>query len=365
MALCYAPFLHKMIANDGFALVCCSYNWRNGKDYSDWNGEAFQELRRHMLEEKELPARCVECVTNKEPYKNTFDNLYKKLGEPQLDIVTGTAIDTPVSYDLRMNNLCNLSCRMCGPASSTQIAKEAIKYPEAWGDIPIEDKYNNFDPIEIIENAGAIYDLRLLGGEPTLQPESKDLLQELVDIGNTDIRLFITTNGTNVNKNFYGLVEKFKDCHIVISIDSWGEQHDYIRGPASDFATIHKNVQKIKDLPNKPKVSIQQTVTALNIFDFWKLPQNSEHDVVSNITTLPEFYAPKNLPEKWKKKAIDIAKENGMYNKCSHIFNLMMEPGDTSHMSELKHRTHLLDHIRGQHLKDHFPTTYEMLEDIE
>ena len=365
--LCPAPFIHRFIYNDGLPHLCCAAERKVGfqeTQYQDWNGPAMQEIRRHMLEEDALPTVCSQCVHEEKvglPSTRTVHNqTYKDLGEPELDIVTGTAIDAPLTLDLRMNNICNLSCRMCGPSSSSQLAKEAEKHPNLWPPVSF-DRYNKFDPTEIIENAGAIFELKLLGGEPSLQPEAKALLQELISIGNTNIKLFITTNGTNYNKSFWGLVEKFSNVHVNVSIDAWEKQHEYIRGPAADWKSIWKNVEKISNIS---QIALQQTVTTLNIFDFWKLRKNSPFVVHSFACYLPEKYGIENMPLKWKERAINIAKENDAYEEEKHIFGLMMNDGKPHYMKGLKQYTELMDNVRGQHLIDYYPITWDMLEDI-
>lgn len=363
--LCAAPFIHKFIYNDGQANLCCAAERNVNENYNDWNGEDYQKIRKHMLEEKELPDVCIDCVINESvnnpSTRKSMLKTYENLDKPQLDVITGTAIDAPMTLDLRMNNICNLSCRMCRPSSSSQIAKEASKHSGLWPEVSF-DRFNRFDPAEIIGNAGAIFELKLLGGEPTLQPESKALLQELINIGNTKIKLDITTNGTNYNKDFWGLVEKFENVSVKLSIDSWGKQHEYLRGPATHFETIWDNAKTI--LAIHPNTSIQQTVTLLNIFDFWKLRKNSDIPIDSYICYIPDKYAPKNIPIKWKERAIQIAKDNNAYKDDEHIFDLMMEDGDTNLLNGFTEYTELMDSVRNQYLIDYFPITHEMLEEL-
>lgn len=367
--LCPVPFLQQFIFNDGSYELCCSARRRQNRNYSDWNSEDYQKIRKHMLEEKEYPDVCIECKKNEEAgiksHAQEYTEWYESLGRPTLDIITGTAIDAPISYDLRMNNICNFSCRMCGPSSSSQIAKEQIKNQALWpiaeyGDYR-DNRFTSFDPQSIIENAGSILELRLLGGEPSLQPEACAVLEELVRIKNTNILLFITTNGSSCNTKFWKLVENFSKVVVVVSIDAWGKQHEYIRGPAAHWDTIWNNTQELNKLYT---TTIQQTVTTLNIFDFWKLKQNSNIKVRSHACFSPDKYGIRNIPLKWKKRAIEIAKENGVYEKEKHIFQLLMEDGEPGYLKGLKDFTALMDHSRKQYLKDHYPITYEMLEDI-
>ena len=188
--LCPAPFFHQVVHSTGLNNLCCSARTTTGKDYSDWNGKDYQTIRKHMLEEDELPAECMLCIEQEESgagsQRDQLFRLYNKLDRPALDIVTGTSMDAPISLDLRMNNLCNLSCRMCGPDASSMIMKEAKKHPDLplW-DIEQAATWKKFDIQTLLDNAGSIFDLSLLGGEPSVQPETIALLEELVRIKNT------------------------------------------------------------------------------------------------------------------------------------------------------------------------------------
>ena len=378
MALCYAPFLHRIVHTDGSTGLCCAANrdLEVGKDYSDWNSKDYQDIRSHMMFQKRLPEVCKRCQTKDEvgqyPHKETFNRLYDRLDRPRLDIETGTALDVPISLDLRMNSLCNLSCRMCGPEASSQIQKEADKNPDLWPhwkDVKCE--YKSFDATEIIENAGSIVDLKLLGGEPTVQPEAKAILKKLIEIGNTSIDLHITTNGTNINKEFYNMLSQFNGfVAVVFSIDGWGKTHEYIRGPAADFETIWNNLKKLSKLKNISYLSIQQTITIFNAFDWWKLYENNDVgcNIMSNVADWPQRYEIINMPPYWKKLATDLAEQNMSdtnRKKTKHILHLLSKPGDSNHLKGVLQYTDLMDSVRNQYAKDHCPITYEMLKDIE
>ena len=379
MALCYAPFLHRTIYTDGTSRLCCAADrfLMRDKDYSDWNGQDYQNIRSHMINEKVLPEVCNKCRTEEElghyPYKRTYDDLYKKLGQPRIDIETGTGLDTPISLDLRMNNLCNLSCRMCGPSASSQIEKEQKRHPELWP-VPFgqskQPTYNSYDASEIIDNAGSIVDLRLLGGEPTVQPETKAILKKLIEIGNTNIKLHITTNGTNINREFYNMLSKFTGfVSVIFSIDGWDKTHEYIRGPAADFKTIWKNLKKVSELSNVSELKIQQTITILNVFDWWKLHEHNDSGCSFRVDVahMPPKYAPTNMPEDWKKLAIDLAKDNmskANQELTSHVATLISEKGDPRLLKGMLQYTDMMDSIRGQYAEDHCPTTYKMLKEI-
>lgn len=382
MPFCSVPFIHAFIDTKGENRICCTAKWTPGQyNLQDWQGEDYQKIREAVSsDDKEWLPECHECKRREEAgqgdsYRKIYNRLHNIMGKPSLNNETGNPFEAPLSYDLRMNNLCNLACRMCGPMASSQLFKESVKYPELWPDHinDAEDRYNNMDITPIIDEAESMYELKLLGGEPTVQPETKAILERLLEVGNIGLRLNMTTNGTNVNPKFYNILKQFKQVYIQVSIDNYGIGHDYIRGPASDFKTIWKNVKKIYELDwaGEFHIEINQTITSFNIFDFWKLRQEKDKQYPwctfkSGIVYDPEMYSPQYLPQKWKDMAVEKAKEAGAYYNEKHIFKLMNQvETDMAHVRYLKGYTQIMDHARGQHLKDYFPLFHKLLEGIK
>ena len=378
MAFCFAPFMHRYVDTRAKSFLCCAQTKTEPPlELEDWEGEDYQRIRHSMLSDEWLP-ECVECKEREESgissSRMAYNKFYSDLGQPELNIVNGTSYEVPISYDLRMNNLCNLSCRMCGPESSSQLQKEAKQHPHLWPTYQNEENYNNMNVEYILDNAENMFELKLLGGEPTVQPETKAILQRLIDVGNTRLRLNMTTNGTNVNANYYDLIKQFKNVFIQVSIDHYGPGHEYIRGPAADFPTIWNNVKRIyeQDWAGNFSIQLAQSVQTFQIFDFWKLRQEAFvqypwlDSVMSFIVYGPKMYSPRFIPKEWKEKAIDIAKAEDAYEGDRHIFHIINQyDTDLDHIRELKAHTELMDFTRGQHLKDYFPHVHSLLQDIE
>ena len=68
---------------------------------------------------------------------------------------------------------------MCGPSTSSQLYKEMIRHPELWTKSIYEplEAYNSMDINRIIDEAESMYEIKLLGGEPTVQPETKAIMK--------------------------------------------------------------------------------------------------------------------------------------------------------------------------------------------
>lgn len=379
---CAVPFFHRFISTHGKKFLCCNATrWSEDmRDLEDWEGEDYQFIRNHMINEEGWLPDCKDCKNiesvGEMSQRQHSNKQWKELGA-NLDIVSGNAFGVPFTYDIRFNNLCNLSCRMCGPTSSSQIVKEAEKNPELW---PYWKEYDDEFKVSlgpknidgILQEAQFIRELKLLGGEPTIQLEAKQLLQKLVDVGNTKLGVFITTNGTNVNKDFFDILTKFEKVQLAISIDAHPDKLEYIRGGANG-KKIWENIKKIRELTwaGKIHISTTQVVMSYNLFDFWELGDLARQTPWINIhhTWLvydPQHHSPMYVPRKWKDLAIKIAKENNCYNQEKHIFDFIInEKENIDHLRTLKATTELMDFTRNKYLKDYHPICYEMLEEIE
>ena len=118
---CAAPFIHSFVSTSGKKFLCCAANrWsENMRDLDDWEGEDFQYIRNHMLTKDEWLSDCDNCriqeSVGEDSIRQDMNKLWELSGKPSINSVSGNVFGVPFSYDIRLNNLCNLSCRMCGP----------------------------------------------------------------------------------------------------------------------------------------------------------------------------------------------------------------------------------------------------------
>ena len=93
----------------------------DGKIDELYNGKEFQELRQAFRDGKQ-PVECYTCWNMESAgnvslrqmvFKRVKDNFNIKLQNYE-----------PYLIDLKLNNVCNLKCRMCGPSASSMIMKE-------------------------------------------------------------------------------------------------------------------------------------------------------------------------------------------------------------------------------------------------
>ena len=217
--------------------------------------------------------------------------------------------------DLKLGNICNLKCRICGSWSSSKWAQEEIDYiPElknkkehlaykflqqgAW---PRKTQTFWDNLRELLPN---IKYFEFTGGEPFMIQEHFDLLQYAVDQGYAkNIDIHYNTNGTQWPERGPDIWRHFKTVEIAFSIDDIGARFEYQRTNA-DWAVVLDNITSFQYLKTQmPNLQLQccSTVNVFNVryidglarwivlqdFDFvyW----NMMHDAwYFSIATLPD-----------------------------------------------------------------------------
>ena len=257
---CILPFIHLHVNEKNDVKLCCLADGKTvgkySKDFDFVNNPDLQEIRRAMLAGERV-THCQTCYkyedggADSSRLRDTAEWV-KKLNITDIQ-------ETPTElmyYDIRNDNLCNLSCRMCNPQFSSQIAKEYNELGWSW---PIEPMSFGFNDVVDLNTAKKIY---VAGGEPSLMPEFRKFLKRAIDENKTDIEIRMNTNATNLNKEYRTLLSKFTNLNIVCSIDGYDQINKYIRWPA-DWATIVENIHGLLNIT--PNVAFNVTVGIWNI----------------------------------------------------------------------------------------------------
>lgn len=395
---CVLPFIH-MYASDPVHddKVCCVATQKI-KDYAStpdtwledkWNGEYMVDLRKRMLTEGSSFPECQECI-NAElnggvSDRMMFNDNYQDTFTPNIE--TGNEHHTPIYWDLRPGNLCNLACRMCGPASSSQLNKEH-KTNEIMKEMqPSENAYNAFMNIEdgcnwasetnikYIENSlDNTRHIKFLGGEPTIMPEVARIMDTMIDKGVSEKldKLHITTNGTNLNNKFYDRIAKYKNVNITLSIDGIYQTVEYIRHPLN-FKSFTNNFETL--IKNK-NVSVSfncavQTLNLHNILDFTKWAINSSDNISLNFVKVhyPLESSTTALPKKYREKycneilSDDILKNDIVKhsNLSSVIKRVLEEDFEEFAYRKFVMQTVLFDKTRNQHVMNFVPEIWDII----
>lgn len=182
--------------------------------------------------------------------------------------------------DLKLGNICNLKCRICGSWSSSPWAIEEMAYT------PTVKKKEHLaytflkqgawprDNNQFWENLKSLLPsvkyFEFTGGEPFLIKEQFELLQYAVDNNFAkDISIHYNTNGT-VFPDRAELWDKFKHVEIALSIDNLGDRFEYERYGAK-WDEVQLNLSKFFAMQSS-KLEIQLCIT-INVQNVYYLPE--------------------------------------------------------------------------------------------
>jgi len=269
-SFCILPFIHLHVNEKNNIKLCCIADVKETEilgqytqDFDFNTNTRFQEIRRAMLAGERV-SMCTSCYEYEDQGAKSSRIWDTQDWFQLLNITTIEEVPTELMYyDIRNDNLCNLSCRMCNPTFSSQIQKEYATIP-GWkfDEAPMSFGLNDVVDIDTVKK---VY---VAGGEPTLMPQFRKFLKRAIDAGRTDIHIRINTNATNVNKEFRDLLSQFTQVEAVVSVDGFDQVNKYIRWP-SDWPTWVENVHAL--LKITPNVSFNITISIWNISSLSKL----------------------------------------------------------------------------------------------
>ena len=288
------PFTGLATREDGAVKVCCrsrpiGYIQDNTLE-EIWNNDIIREVRRQVMC-GERPEVCKPCFDLEDQGVESLRQRHINgvIPEARINLYPNTLLQEIMPFEfptmeIKLNNLCNLKCRMCNPLDST-----------SWSDwdkvVPFYKKENNFlvPTIEGLVNKPGKYigafdntdnwwnsfekllphfrRVEFAGGEPLMDPQHYEILDMLKPYGK-NIELKYATNGTTLGikggRTIHDYWPHFRSVAVNVSIDGIHSVYDYIRSNSS-FATVEENVKIFKSIPNVSRVVGAFTAQAGNI----------------------------------------------------------------------------------------------------
>lgn len=246
--LCYAPFIGMYAEHTGKYAPCCVSKKITSTVDDFWTGDELVSIRKKMIA-NEWPDECSYCK-NRESKGLTSDieiwkKAYTSVNTP-LSITHGTENAGPYYLDLRPSNTCNLKCRMCGPAFSSQWETEINNNPEmrSWLKVHTTQHNKTFQDFLNYSDNLNLLQIKILGGEPTIDDYVLLFLENMIKTKQSLPQLRFTTNATNLNKRFQKIMSSFDNIHIVFSVDAVNNEFEYIRTNAN-WKKVKKNIETI------------------------------------------------------------------------------------------------------------------------
>ena len=247
------------------------------------NSNHMRGLREQFLAGQK-PQTCRKCWNEERGGRtskrmHTLDRLKHSIADTEW-----TADAKPLMFlDLKLGNICNLKCRICGSWSSSQFATEEInqlpreqqKSSHAYqmlraGAWPRENQQFWQQIDSVLTDIGYI---EFTGGEPFMIDEHFDMLQGIIDRGIAhQVEIHYNTNGTQYPARGEAIWRHFKTVEIAFSIDDIGARFEYQRTNAN-WQEVCANLDRFTDLKECHKNIVLQICTTVNIFNVRYLDQ--------------------------------------------------------------------------------------------
>ena len=217
---CVLPWVSLETSPIGTVRPCClaedelvddageKFNLATAKFSTIQNSHSMRKLRQEFIDRKQ-PQTCRKCFREERSGRtskrmHTLDRLKHMI--PNTD---WTADANPLMFlDLKLGNICNLKCRICGSWSSSTFATEELANLPTTEDRKTNHHYQMLRQgawprenlsfwTEIDQVVDQIKYIEFTGGEPFMIQEHFNMLQGLVDRGLASrIEIHYNTNGT-------------------------------------------------------------------------------------------------------------------------------------------------------------------------
>ena len=280
--------------------------------------------------------------------------------------------------DLKLGNICNLKCRICGSWSSSKWAAEELDYmPKdfdkkqhiaykwlkqgAWPRNPDIDFWDNLKTL--LPN---IKYLEFTGGEPWLIQEHIDLLKYAVAQGySKNIDIHYNTNATQWPQDLVTIWRDFGRVDIAFSIDNIGERFEYERYGA-DWDEANRIIDAVHNMQLLfPNITTQLcfTVNIQNVFYLNELLEWAETknfgDIYFNMMHSPDHMSIQRMTVNAKDVVLNKLKTT-FWKSTKHqqeINNIIqfIENGPGSDGQEFLEKMQRTDAYRKQNFKNTHP----------
>ena len=393
---CMLPWMHMHAFPDGRAYPCCLSDYhqpvgdlRTHTMEEVWNNDKYKQMRVNMLEDKPC-SECTKCYEQEENgfFSMRYDsnrNYGHHINEVEETLEDGTNPKFQLRYwDVRFSNLCNFSCRSCGPIFSSNWYNDHVKLykrkPDVLGREMARVEYTTGDEDDMIAqmmpHVPYLEQVYFAGGEPLIMKEHYFLLDKLLELGKNEIRLTYNTNFSELrykDKHVFDYWKDFKIIHVGASLDASGARAELMRKGTDWQQTIDNRRRMIREVP-WADFYISATLSSMNvlhILDFHKEWVEQElinpQDFNVNICQGPEWYRIDIFPEWFKNDVIIPAYERHIEwlepqdklkratNGFKSALNFLRSGDQSHHWPRFVEEIRKLDEIRGEDFWATFP----------
>ena len=398
-SFCILPWVHLHIDPQGDVWPCCVMDKTGATPFGNVqkspiieiiNSDVAKKMRTDMLSGNTIK-HCEVCDKNEKnkiySYRQSVNNDRAISKDPARDTATALTpigndghIDNyqPTYLDIRINNICNLKCRICSGYYSSAIDQESKTRlgdkAESYTTLTSNEKDATLR--EVKKYLGTVTKIYFAGGEPLIMPEHYEILDELVKIGRTkEVTLYYSTNFTRLSyksKNVLDYWKKFGQGRVVVSasLDAKGSSAEYLRH-GTIWKDIENNLKQLQKECPHVEFNIMSTVTNLGIESLIELQQDFIVNFNLGPKTFhlqpiyhPKYLSPSSLPVRQKIRIaekinkhiewlLNIADSEKLVLSWKNVIDMMQVEIESD--VGVVNFTKDLDNYRGEQLKTVFP----------
>jgi MoaA/NifB/PqqE/SkfB family radical SAM enzyme len=394
--ICMLPWISVEASPMGTARPCClaqeeitdangmAYSLRDTTLETIYHSGYMQSLRQQFRQGQQ-PATCNRCWEEEAAGRDS-KRIHSQVRLKELYQKIDWDNDKPNQLwfiDLKLGNICNLKCRICGSWSSSTFATEELQWLRRDEDRKDNHHYRMLragawpreNPTfwsEIDQVSDQIQYIEFTGGEPFMIQEHFDLLNDLIARGIAgNIEIHYNTNGTQWPEQGEEIWRHFKTVEIAFSIDDVGSRFEYQRSNAV-WIDVCNNIKRFQEMRNRRDNIRLQVCTTVNVFNVYYLETvanwineqgfdfvywNMMHEAYYfSISTLPDT-AKREITEKLKSAKVD-SKTQQEFDRIIDFMNRGVGlDGGILRMSIAD-----LDRKRSQNLKDVEPEFAQLIK---
>jgi len=386
MPKCILPWISLEATPIGGVRPCCLHTEEiAGVDLTTdtledaFNSKGMRDLRR-SFRRGEKPEGCERCwLEENSGKKSKRQHMLEKFKHIKEDYSTN--LGSKLQFlDLKLGNICNLKCRICGSWSSSKWAQEEIALyskkhiANEWlkqGQWPRKSRkfWEHIDTI-----LPDIKYFEFTGGEPFLIKQHFDLLQRAVDRGLAkDIDIHYNTNATRFPKQ-HKLWQHFKHVQIAFSIDNTGNRFEYERDGAK-WHTVNTNIDKINNLREQYPITTQlcctwniQNIYYLNDILTWAETKNF-NDIHFNLMHDPWEYSLTKMPRSAKAPVMSyLQKQQVIWRKYAadiHSLKKIVVFSRQEDSADLIKKIRVTDLYRNQNFAESHPEMAKLIKYVD
>jgi len=350
---CNAVWNSITVYPNGKIAPCCIYDYQLARSSSQFRGtETFVDLQQQMLQ-GQYPMGCCDCWEKEQQGLTSYRENYGS-DPSQRDRIR--------YLDIRNDNTCNLTCRICSP-----------KFSSSWTKLVGKLEFEKFNIESMLEeiSIGGLTEIYFTGGEPMMNKDHWLLLNRLIDNGQSkNISLRYNTNlsllsyqGTSV----LDLWHQFKQINIYASLEAIGDVGSYIRS-GLNWHRANNNIDALLEF-RRQKINTEISVfCTLGLMNIWFLQDLvdwcSERSISLNLSVLegPDFLSLSTLPNELRDIVphVVFAKDSHQHHN-QQVFDIAINTIGNSENLFLHAITHILmmDKLKGDQLFDALPTAVQ------